>query len=568
MKKFLYYAFLMAAITAMAACGDNSEVDDEQEDAAPSLVVLPKKLTFDATAGERALSVAANVNWSATYSAEWLSISPSSGTGNGTVTVTVAKNPDENANRNGTITFSAEGVEESIITIVQNKYGTALTVSPETGTFSAAGGTLPVEVASNGDAWEIDIPADAPWLSYGDKTANEVTFTIAANEGEARTATATIKLTNYPTTAQEIIISQAGKEAFYTLTGPSTSTVFDLGAIDDITFVWDATNTPGETKLMVSTTATGFSAPLQSVIIPDGITTAKLDATVFDIKLFTAGVATGATTTLYWTLEPVDASITLTKQTPVRTLKLKRPTVKTVTKKGDMLDVVFNPDTTATDVSDNHLPISYLSGTVPRSTTVAYNRTYQRYEAFFNPATYASTGADVFYYNYSANTAVMDNIANGHSTECLIKLDRDYAADPLSGETKFFSTMGSGGTGFLIRNQSAGNWLSFLSHDGGYKFADAPTKPDGVSYYHLVGVYDKANAKVILYVNGTKVAETAAPGNYVHPGAASRYFCIGGDAGSATAAEGRFIGSILIARMFNEPLTASEVTTLWNEAKP
>ncbi len=69
------------------------------------------------------------------------------------------------------------------------------------------------------------------------------------------------------------------------------------------------------------------------------------------------------------------------------------------TPKADLLDVRFNADGTATDVSGKNHPI-VSSQPLP---TVAFNDTYN-----LNAATFTGTGKDYYYFDCSADTEFVD----------------------------------------------------------------------------------------------------------------------------------------------------------------
>ena len=85
MKKTLFCIF--AAALTFVACSQ-----DEPAQTTPELSVNPTELTVKSDGGTVSFQITSNVEWKATTSASWISISPDSGNGNGTVTVTVAAN--------------------------------------------------------------------------------------------------------------------------------------------------------------------------------------------------------------------------------------------------------------------------------------------------------------------------------------------------------------------------------------------------------------------------------------------------------------------------------------------
>jgi hypothetical protein len=246
----------------------------------------------------------------------------------------------------------------------------------------------------------------------------------------------------------------------------------------------------------------------------------------------------------------------------------------------DMLDVLFNTDGTADDVSQMAHTVVWRNFDFPLS--VAYDAAYGRNVAIFNPQ---SNGTNVganhgSYYNvdYAANDDFQSKLADGHSFECVVKFDVDYTATVRNYETKFFSSQGAGGTGFMVANQSQGtgvNGITFLPNiattDGGgsrWIWTNSQIKPDGQSYYHLVGVWNKTEGKAYIYVNGEKKSEVEAAGFYRPTQSPPRSLGIGGDPGDNYALEGGLQGKIVIARIYDNPLTEADAQALYNEINP
>ena len=117
----------------------------------PSMTVSLTTLDFAAAGESLALTVSSNVVWTATNAPDWLTITPISGIGNGTVTVTASGNTG--LARSGSITFSANGVDDAHVNISQ----ASGVVPPSVSTFAAAGigleeATLGGNVSADGGA--------------------------------------------------------------------------------------------------------------------------------------------------------------------------------------------------------------------------------------------------------------------------------------------------------------------------------------------------------------------------------------------------------------------------------
>ena len=125
--------------------------------ASPTLSVSPTSLSFQATGGNQAVTITGNVDWTASSSASWLTISPKSGTESGTLTATAAIN-NTNSSRSATITISGgSGVGSKTITVTQ-----------------AAGSAI------QPDAYEANNSASAAY-NLGTVQSSSRTFTINAN---------------------------------------------------------------------------------------------------------------------------------------------------------------------------------------------------------------------------------------------------------------------------------------------------------------------------------------------------------------------------------------------------
>ena len=136
--------------------------------------------------------------------------------------------------------------------------------------------------------------------------------------------------------------------------------------------------------------------------------------------------------------------------------KLEFGTFKTDVPEADMLDVVFNDDGTAEDLSPMKHTVAKVEFDYPF--TVSYNETYKRNMVTFKPKAngqyHAPNTGSYYRIDYDKNGEFESKLADGHTFETLVKFDVDYSV-PQNYETKFFSTHEQGGTGFLVANSSA-----------------------------------------------------------------------------------------------------------------
>ncbi len=233
--------------------------------------------------------------------------------------------------------------------------------------------------------------------------------------------------------------------------------------------------------------------------------------------------------------------------------------------KADLLDVVFNDDGTATDISATQNVVE-LFGTP----NVVESSKYGINVACFHENTYNSNCAYWYKVDYGTNMDFMDGLADGHSVEllCRLELDGNYAEEIGDNEIKPFSSHQGGGTGLMVCKQNRGinsdsnNEWTFLSHVGGdYVYANSGIVPQGGEYVHLVGVWDKEKGESRIYVNGElKFVNPNATGDFKQ--SSLTYFVVGGDPGGS-GANTSFKGDVAIARVYDDPLTDDQVASLY-----
>ena len=173
---------------------------------APALSVSPAALNVAAAGGPATVTVTSNVGWTTGVSSSWLTVSPSSGTNNGVITVTVAANTTTGV-RTGDIAVYNGAVSDTIR--ITQAAAPALTVSADTLSFEAAGGTQSVSVSSNTE-WTAD--SDATWITVAPASgANNGTLTVtaAANPGYARADTVSVFAGGF---VRKILVTQAAAQ--------------------------------------------------------------------------------------------------------------------------------------------------------------------------------------------------------------------------------------------------------------------------------------------------------------------------------------------------------------------
>lgn len=231
----------------------------------------------------------------------------------------------------------------------------------------------------------------------------------------------------------------------------------------------------------------------------------------------------------------------------------------------DMLDLVFNEDGTATDISALGLPVTNNAGGV----STYYNPTFKRYVARFNN-TWAGATSTYFRIDYGSNKSFIDLLKDGHTLEAVVMAN--YTPPIANGEAKFFSSHEAGGTGLMVckTSGSRGNELTFLPNvsttgKSSWKWATSGIVPQPKQYYHVVGVWDKDEKKAKIYVDGVLKNAVDAEGELVLPKANSQWFGVGCDAGPS--AQLGWNGDVVLARVYDAALTEDEVGKLWEDVK-
>ena len=237
----------------------------------------------------------------------------------------------------------------------------------------------------------------------------------------------------------------------------------------------------------------------------------------------------------------------------------------------DLLDIKFDEMGNCWDASPCGLLVSPTNGS--GTAEVDYNQTYETWESHFYGAKWGGNPANTcFKVDYSQNDYFKEELANGHTLECLFKVD--YTGDLPNSEAKFFAAHEGGGTGFLIctqnRGKNGGNEITFLpnvSTNGGsnWIWATSGIVPQPGKYYHIVGVYNKDEQKAYIYVDGKLMNTVDAKGDFHFPSnQAAQWFGIGCDA--TTGSGGQACDShVAIARVYGKALSQSEVDGLWQQ---
>lgn len=222
----------------------------------------------------------------------------------------------------------------------------------------------------------------------------------------------------------------------------------------------------------------------------------------------------------------------------------------------DLLDIVFNEDGTATDVSATQNEIITM-GTpkVVKSPALDMN-------VFCHTQGELGEHVDDFFKVVPSETMV-EGISDGMTFEVLT---RPYWTDEEYASLSWASVLGmeeGGGVGLLVYN----NQWCFEAHvGGGYKDAYSGSAPVVGEWVHLVGVWDNGSSSLCLYVNGSLAGMTDAGDSFRMPNSDSPWLGIGCDLGYDGSSSAAYKGDIALARIYNEPVNASQAALLYKNA--
>ena len=220
MRKLLTFLQAVAISTLIAGCGGTGT--ENEPETTPEIKftedIVTSGISVESAEQSITLSFSTNVAWSATVSADWLTISPSSGeAGKNSVKVEVEENRTGQP-RSATITISdKESMQKVSVTVRQEALKASLTVSPESLEFSANKGEEMLNVTSNTD-WVIT--KDAEWITL-DSDKGKGLATIAAGVTEntsltSRTGSITVS-TSDGSVKKTVSVRQSGADVVFSV---------------------------------------------------------------------------------------------------------------------------------------------------------------------------------------------------------------------------------------------------------------------------------------------------------------------------------------------------------------
>ncbi len=231
----------------------------------------------------------------------------------------------------------------------------------------------------------------------------------------------------------------------------------------------------------------------------------------------------------------------------------------------DLLDVIFNADGSAQDNSAMKMTVD--KSRLDADCSTVYLEKYGRYAARFNNPTIARSGLASGYYfiPYTEDSDFGKKLADGYSYELLFCTYYDPTG---LAQVKPFASTQAGGTGMCFRANNGE--INFETHvGGGWKELYSGIIPEKNRYYHVVATWDKASGAACLYVDGQLTVSLNASGDFkfMTTNVDKRWFGIGADPSASDTGEASFYGEVVIARLYDAPMSSEEARALYKLVK-
>lgn len=540
MKKRTFLLNLFMAISAIALVACN---DDDADYVQPTVTIEgadefgARKLEFTNKSETQQIEITANDDWFIRIpeaAESWLTVTPREGKGGGPITidVDVAAN-DKTDDRKATLALVCNKIEQKALLTVEQEKKYLLTVQSNRNMINKDGGAIVISVNTNADwSYEID-ETGKTWLTENRAESSSSRLALTATELDEEVRTAAITFT---------CAKQADLKAVVNLTQK------DMELLANKNKAYFAAN-GGEVYLDVTTT----NVDEWDVEKPkDSWVTAVKEGD--KVKLTVAAFGKERREATVNLVTPVDASMVF----PITVIQRANPSGPVA----DILDVVFDENGEARDVSASGNTVKYVAGS---ACTLSWNDVYLKYVPSFSHKQ-AGSGITSGFYRVEYTDAMMSALEDGYTMEALIKPGKT----PNGSEIKAFSATTQGGMAIMIASSNRGKGLEFIQHNGSaWCFASTNVIPDPDVYYHVVGVWDKATGKIHCYVNGELKKSVDCNGikHMVVGTNRVRAFCIGGNTQSNTQLNGAWNGDVAIARIYDDPLTADEIKELYENVK-
>ena len=142
------------------------------------LKVSPETLSFEMAGGSQEVAVTSTLEWTASSSASWCTVSPASGSGSGTLSVK-AESYEQQGSRSATVTLKAGDIERTVS--VEQEGIVPFAVSPTLVDLGSEGGYFDVTVTSS---YGYHLTGTPEWISETGVSGKVHTFLAEANAVE------------------------------------------------------------------------------------------------------------------------------------------------------------------------------------------------------------------------------------------------------------------------------------------------------------------------------------------------------------------------------------------------
>ena len=220
--------------------------------------------------------------------------------------------------------------------------------------------------------------------------------------------------------------------------------------------------------------------------------------------------------------------------------------------KADLFDVVFSSSRIARDKTGTLDVVSNLGTYV----SVGYNDDYGIYTSTFSGTPVKTVGSGYYRMHYSDKSAFKRALKDGFSIEMLFR----PGELPSSGYQGLLSSLYDGGFGLRL-NGPAAQFTVCCDEELTLKTSAL----ESGKFYHVVCVWDFVHGKAELYMDGALIKDGTTSGNLRFPAdEAAHWLCIGANCNTnINYARHTFNGEIAVVRIYDAPLTAGNVTSLY-----
>lgn len=487
-------------------------------------------LTLSSRAETKSMSFEADGDWYIRIpkDCDWLTVSPASGTGNATVNFTSAAY-DQLVPRTAKVAFVVDGVEQKAILEVTQLQQYVVTPTVLSSVVPKTGGEYTVDVATNGTFTVALDNEGKQWLEVVSVESNAVVFnakpidaTVAKNRAKI-----TFTCVEDEGVVAELNISQKNLEISLDAKTIRTAAHRGSGEID----------------------VTLLNVNEWKIEADSWIKTEKKNGKIaFSFDRNPLSVTREGTISAICADSDEDADV--------------KGVVKVYQQPGaDLVDLVFNQDGTVNDASPRSLPTRQFSQ------AVASMNYYEEY-ASWGPTVNRTAGSTMLLAEnpvwFCEYTSFMSNIEDNYTIEAIFSI----AAAHNNKESKAFGATASGGFALMLggtgdKTNSDGTKVTrngsieFIQHDGkGWNFGVTNVIPEPGKLYHVFGVWDGENLK--CYIDG-ELKFSGKVTKFKHATRTPRTLGVAGNYYGEEKTDGTWNGTVVSARMYDNPLSAEDI---------